>query len=258
MNKLALLCISIGLGVAPSFIQSAAKPNHLIPDISSVANGWSQTNVASEIRFFTVFGQGYGEDVELRAVAFPSFSNEYLVGIRSTHDDGGTITGYRAFYLMPKISLHAYESLRGAEGGLVAMDPNDPQDAEAYKKQSAYIAQLKAALPTEPKDIPVAQCEKPLENSVAEKIATVWRGVLLETHYDLEGSGGNDGITYHFYASGKYQSLAGWTWSPDKDSKPGMLTDVADTLVAYCDGKAVAADLEKKANALARALRPER
>jgi hypothetical protein len=256
MNKLTLLFVGVFFGVAPSIAQSAAKRGHLIPDISPVASGWSEVGVASDIRFFTVFRDGYGDDVELRAVAFPSFSNEYLVGIRSTRDEGGTITGYRAFYLMPKISLHAYESLRGAEGGLAAMDPNDPQDVEAYKKQSAYIDQLKRALPTEPKDIPVVHCEKPLNNALAEKIATVWRGVLLETHYDPKGSNGLDGITYHFYAHGTYQSLAGWTWSPDENSKPGMLTDVADTLVAYCEGKAVAADLDKKAAALARALHP--
>lgn len=256
MNKLVLLYVTIVFGMATSVAQSAAKPDHLIPDISAVASGWSERNAASDIRYFTVFGDGYKDDVELRAAAFPSFSNEYLVGIRSTRDSGRAITGYRAFYLMPKISLHAYESLRGAEGGLAAMDPNDPREAEAYKKQAAYIAQWKAILPTEPKDIPVVHCEKPLENAVAAKIGKVWQGVLLETHYDPEGSGGLDGTTYDFYATGKYQPLAGWAWSPNEGSKPGRLADIADTLVSYCEGKAVAADLDKKADALAQMLRP--
>lgn len=254
MNKFALLCTAFAFSVAASASQSAATPDHLIPMSSDYPRGWSDRDTASAVRFFTVFGDGYGNDIEARAMVFPAFSNEYLIAIRATRDDWGTITGYHVVYLMPEIPLHAYESLRGAEGGLAGMDPNNPQDAQAYKKQTAYIAELKASLPSDPKDIPVTRCERPLENRVAETVVKAWQDVLLETHYDPKGSTGLDGVTYDFHARGQYQSLAGWAWSPDEDSKPGMLVALVQYLRDYCEGKAAVAELQQRANVLAKRL----
>ena len=161
----------------------------------------------------------------------------------------GQAANYRVFYLRPKFHLWGYQSLQSLESGLTAMKSEGAGEKE-IKAQTAEIARLKAYLPTKAEDTPLERCEKPMDAALAGRVRRAWVGMLRETHYPLHDGTGLDGVSFHFSAWDEYQPLAGQTWSPDVTSKPGMLAELAQTLVRFCDGKAPPASLERQADAL--------
>jgi len=221
MQKIVSLFVAATLGAAPAYSQTQ-RPDHLMPENSILSGGDSMFSAKYYGLVTDVLAEGYARNVTLRAVVLPSFSPEYLLGLRETSSEGST--GYRVFYLRPTIHLWGYES------------PYEP----------------KSRLPANPKDVPLVRCERPLDTAVAQQVSTAWTGILRETRYlPAEPSVGLDGIMYHFSADLRWEGLlAGNVWSPDPGSKPGRLAELAETLARYCDGKAEATELERQATEL--------
>jgi len=231
MNRFALIFIAVAaLSTSAASAQEPQQPpDHLVPETSLISGGRAAEFGSSYAYIYRVFEDGYNYDVLARATVLPSFAAEYLVGIRRLGGEEKP-TGYQAFYLLaPKLGFFKYK---------------DDEDAK------------KNGPPKPPYEVVPLRCEKPVEADLAKRIVAVWQGVLLQTHYDNEGYGGPDGASFHFFAHGHHQDLAGWAWSPDEASKPGMLASLADALVAYCDSKATDAELNSKTVALERSLTP--
>jgi hypothetical protein len=195
------------------------------------------------------------------------------VGLRNA-DEGKGDDRY-VFYLRPTVHLWKYELLRMMQTGELRFgrgvqfsdDWKDIVKSKGAEAQADMIADLKPRLPANPKDVPRTRCERPLDTAVAQHIATAWIGVLRETRYPpAEPSFHLDGTAYHFSADLQWEGvftgralqweiiIAGQTWSPPQDSKPGRLAELAKTLVRYCDGKAEATELERQATELAERL----
>ena len=267
MQRIILLFVAATLGMAPAYAQNQ-RPDHLTPE-DSILSGHHSMRLAKYDGLFTdVLADGYTRDVTLRAVVLPSFSLEYLVGLRDASAEQGT--DYRVFYLRLTISLWHYalqlwgdgSQFRFGASSTFEIDESKNAEPRAVTKLRAdEAAKPKPPLPANPKDIPLTRCEKPLDAAVAQRVSAAWKCVLRETRHPPAGSmPGLDGTGYHF--SGYFREegfmfddfLAGQTWSPPRDSKPGRLVELADTLVRYCDGKAEATELERQADALAERL----
>ena len=248
MQKIVLLFVAAVLSVAPAYSQPQ-RPDHLMPEDSLLSGGPSVVSSRYNELVVYVFSDGYSRDVTLRAVVLPSFSLEYLVGLRDDKIAGGT--GYRVFYLRPSIHLWDYEILRLMQTGEMVQGSSNPKD-DVAKLQADEIAKLKSRLPANPRDVPLTRCEKPLDATVAQRVSAAWSSILHETRYPPAGPmlRFTDGTTYHFsgyFREEGFRFLAGQTRWPEPDSKPGRLAELADTLVRYCDGKADAAELERQA-----------
>ncbi|PIT01279.1 hypothetical protein TSA1_11300 [Bradyrhizobium nitroreducens] len=254
MQRLILLLLFAEFGVNPAYAQQQ-RPDHLMPEDSLLTDGSSNVFSMSIRRYnelITDFlADGYARDVSLRALVIPAFSPENLVGLRHANIEGGD--DHRVFYLRPTIPLGGYAALYIWSSDAVYF--NDPKD------RTDEVERLKSRLPADPKDVPLTRCERPLDAAVAEQVSAAWIGVLLETRYlPADNTIGRDGVTYHFWAASPPSHispprfLAGQSWSPPRDSKPGRLAELAETLVRYCDGKTEAAELERQAGALAQKL----
>jgi hypothetical protein len=253
MQRIVFLFIVAAFGVAPAYPQQQ-RPDHLTPEGSILSGGSSILSKRYDERIVDVLADGYADDVTLRAVVLPSFSPEYLVGLRSDH---------RVFYLRPTIQLWGDERLRMLPAGSVDFSQDGNSKDDASKRQTNEFEGWASHLPAHPKDVPLTRCERPLDAAVARQVSTAWNGVLLETRYSPTETPGVDGVTYHFSANhhdvladriSPLRFLAGETWSPPSDSKPGRLAELAETLVRFCDGKAEATELERQADALAKRL----
>lgn len=253
MNKIVLLLaatVSVGVafGQEPAIPVAPATPtDHLVPEDSLLSGGFSAMFPHYHLLILNVLRDAFDRDVELRAVVLPSFSPEYAVGLRTISAPNDP-SSYRVIYLRPEIQLWGYQSLAMMQSGDVKIISGGTQDSE--------IAKMKANLPKDPKDIKVAHCEKALDVPIAEAVKKAWMGVLYETRYDHRSWAGLDGVSYHFSGWDSFQFLAGTVWTPPRDTKPGMLAGLADALVAYCDGKVSAANLQNRAEAIQKKLTP--
>lgn len=259
MQRAVLLFLAAALGVAPAYPQQQQRPDHLMPETSILSEG--SHGLLAFIKghddlIVDVLADGYASDVTLRAVVL-SREPEYLVGLRNAGIGRGD--DYRVFYLRPTIHLWDYEILHMMQTQAVkGSNPND----DISKSQADEIERLRSRLPTNPKDVPLTRCERPLDAAVAQQVSAAWIGVLLETRYlPADDTDGRDGVTYHFsafhrdvLAGTQPRFLAGQTWLPPRDSKPGRLAELAETLVRYCDGKAAATELERQADTLTKSL----
>jgi hypothetical protein len=257
MQRIILVFVAAMLGMAPAYSQKQ-RPDHLTPERSILSDG---SSMRYEELIVDVLADGYARDVTLRAVVLPSFALEYLVGLREGE------SGFQVFYLRPTISLWHYavqrwgnEAMGFRVGGGTTFEIDQSKN-DIARRRADETTKPKPPLPADPKDIPLIRCEKPLDAAVARRVSAGWSGVLRETRHPPAGSmPGLDGTAYHF--SGYFQVegfmfrdfLAGQTWSPPRDSKPGRLAELAGTLVQYCDGKAEATELERQADALAERL----
>lgn len=57
--------------------------------------------------------------------------------------------------------------------------------------------------------------------------------MLLGTRYADDDILGMDGVTYHFSMDLGRETMAGKTWSPDPESKPGKLVKISDLMVDF-------------------------
>jgi hypothetical protein len=121
-------------------------------------------------------------------------------------------------------------------------------------RQSFGSADLK---PRDYRDIHPTRCDAPLATPLAQRIVAVWRAVLLETHYDADPVHGMDGANFDAWMRDEHAGqLAGFAWSPDSNSHPGLLIDIAAAMEDYCarPNARLLAVLDQRTAALERSL----
>lgn len=92
----------------------------------------------------------------------------------------------------------------------------------------------------------VSAWTKPFPHELSDRFLGVLRTELLATHW-LERRLGMDGANYHFHATHPLRgALGGQTWSPDVESAPGHLVELANSIRDFVSSKpdASAASLE--------------
>lgn len=167
----------------------------------------------------------YEDDVIVRLIGLPSFSPEYLLGIKEVEGK------YSIFYESPKMQLWGYQMMPMMEQGSVKVMNEEGE----FVKDEEGLKELESQYPKDPLDIPRVSCNKNIEKTLANDIIFVWREMVYETKYPREPNMGLDGETYHFSAKmwGNV-NYAGKVWSPPSDSKTGKLVAISELMYEYC------------------------
>lgn len=207
--------------------------DHLEPERSAFDTRANLWDVEYNDMVLTNFKDLFGEGVVARMIGLPSFDHEFGVGLSVSQGE------WRIVALESTRQLWAY-----------------------YGSSPADIAQYH--LPPDWHDVPVLRCEQPIAPALGARLANLWEQILAGTRFQ-EGEAvrwgadgkpqrggevivGSDGATFHFSA----WQMAGKTWSPPADSPPGMLVDIAGSMIDYCrhnDAKNLAT-MEHRAAAL--------
>jgi len=101
-----------------------------------------------------------------------------------------------------------------------------------------------------PKLLPQEDCNRPLTKATAQLVSAAWIRMLREARHPRHPRLGLDGTTYQFYAETPEGGLAGRTWSPEPDSNPRRLVELAEAMARYCNGELEEADIATKSAAL--------
>lgn len=203
---------------------TALAADHLKPEDSiysggSFEPGYDQAMAAS-------FEDAFADDVLDRVIVQPSFETEFAAGVK---EDKGR---YRIFYQEVSEQLWQYTVLDLMKKGQITSVGDNGKSTTQDD-----IAKLEKSLPPDPKDVKVNRCEYGIDPAFGVKLAGAWADVLLETRYSEKLTLGLDGTIFHFYARRDNQRMAGQTWSPNSDTKPGMLADIAYGLRDLCKTK---------------------
>jgi len=191
----------------------------------------------------SVLKEAFAPDVRLRAIVEPSFSPEYVVGVREREG------GYWLFMVRPDSQVWRYMVARMAQGGQIqAYKPDGSPD-------TGYEARVKAGLPERPEALKLERCEVRLKPALAAELVADWRAMLAKVRPGYRPDMGLDGETYLFSMEVDDRTLAGGAWSPEPDSEPGRLVAVVEAMRDACRSRR-SGDMRKLADR-AQALRPE-
>ena len=202
----------IGLIVILPLVALASDENHLVPEDSVFSEPY---NLEYEILVSRFFAQHltWGQP---RMVVLPSFQNEYALEINST-DVECTLAIVQA-------SNSLWTHVLRTEGEL----EDDPE-----------LVELFATFPDDPLTLSIIRYEAKIDNSICNRVISMWRTTLLDTKYrDVSPSDEIaitvDGISYHFsmwmFGNGV---VAGMTHSPVQSTIPGMFVELGKALTKY-------------------------
>lgn len=234
MRRLAYLGLALAATALPAAPGLAS--DHLVPEHAGLES-YRATEQA-------VLKAAFDPSVRVRAVAEPSFSLEFAVGVREQTD------GFKIFFLQPSRQLWNYTTLQMMKDGRIRVYKPDgsPGTQEAIERQ-------KARLPADPKMLPMSRCEASVSPALARELIEDWRLMLERVAPKDDNVTIMDGETIRF-AMGD-GGATGETQSPDAASQPGMLVAVVYAMRDYCrtptpDGLSA---LEQRAGALRDRLR---
>jgi hypothetical protein len=201
--------------------------DHLGPETGMLAE-YSEYS----LKMRTVLRKGFSRDVVLRAVCFPSFSSEWLVGIRKKDEE------YSVFLLNPKKRVWNTELIKMYETGQIKEIAKTDDGETVARPATNALACLKQEMPDDWRKIEVTETTAPIDNKTAELLAEVWSGMLLRVRHPMESHNGLDGVTYHFSMWVKNRGiLSGTTWSPDPYSNPGMLANISYVMKTFVEAE---------------------
>lgn len=150
--------------------ESIAQEN-LAPDISYI--------VGADDYAFTLkstFREGFNDEVVLRVIALPSFSPEYLAGVRKKHDKT-----YEAFVIEPTISIWDVES-KGKKSLGEEKQKNKMPSTTSFGKYPIQTITI----------------SKPISEALANRLMKIWQEELLKVRYSKNTSLIVDGTKFHF------------------------------------------------------------
>lgn len=183
-----------------------------------------------------VFSSALTNEAVCQAVILPSFEPERVVGLQRSEQ------GIEAFSLSPSSTIWDTEVIALYESGRIQrLDTNfhilSLADNDSYQA-------LKKATPADYRSIKVTVKTKPIDEALGERIATVWKRMLMGVHHPKEERQGCDGITYHFsmWIKGR-GTLSGRVWSPNPRSRTAALVELTEALARYAEGNLNAAEL---------------
>ncbi|MET1111566.1 MAG: hypothetical protein ABWX67_08595 [Allosphingosinicella sp.] len=110
-------------------------------------------------------------------------------------------------------------------------DPgSEPRDATAET-----VAELEKGLPADPGDLPLTRCALAVDAPTATALTAAWRRMLGSVRQGDELLAGADGTSYTFSMAAEGRTLAGETWSPRPDTRPGRIARLAEAMREYCE-----------------------
>ena len=181
--------------------------DHLEPDLP----------VASHDEFVRyVFADAFKQDVKVRVYIDRSWYLPDMVGISKSHGV------HRIFALHPPRDLPVIPD----------EPPFGPFDVEGPGGMKTTIT------PVRRKPAPVLgmkRCEIILDSALAERIESTWTRMVLATRRSPNPRGGADGVSYTFWTSSR--AKGGWIWNPLPATTPGMLAQIAETMIDYCKSR---------------------
>jgi hypothetical protein len=108
---------------------------------------------------------------------------------------------------------------------------------------------------------PIEKCKVSLDENLAIKVESAWLKELFKTKYPNKYVGGMDGTTYHFSTPpkrlnddnpfGLIPDMAGVTWSPEPESRVGMLVGLSEALTQFCQKNNSAENIQNMLSKLA-------
>lgn len=220
MIKPVSICVA-GLLFATS---AAYAQSHLIPEDSVFSSLMDFQPGYLQIEMH-VFAPAFEQDVLARVIAEPAFGDEFAVGVKKTGDT------YSIFYDVAPEDLWDYSVLELMKKGEVA------SSKEGRSTTADEIKKLEAQLSSDPNVIKLVECELLIDASSGQNLVSIWRTLLLETHYDRQPTIGIDGAFYHFSMSSDHQQFAGKVWSPPEQSNIGRLVSIAYAIKKACPTK---------------------
>lgn len=174
--------------------------------------------------------EAYAPDVVLHMVVEPSFQLSYAVFLKK-RDTGFSIVTLK---LPPKVEylLLRYRDIEALEKKLDGDKPYDQLD-EDEKNSADYLARLKKDIPPYPKEVIAERCEMAIDTALADRLIQAWHVLLADTRA-IAIEDGLDGTFYNFFMRFDGKRLAGYTWSPDRDTRPGRLVEIGEMMRQHC------------------------
>lgn len=233
MNRLGL---AFTLAMSTLWAAQASASDHLTPSASSLEDYQALVR--------TVLRDAFDPSVRVRAIAEPSFQPEFVVGIREQANQ------FEIFFIQPSRQLWGYTTLQMLKTGEIRV-----QKADGSPGTQEAIARLQAKLPPDPKTLTLERCEVGVDPELAHRVIEDWTR-MLDGIAPKDRSDGQimDGVNTYFSMPGK--PAEGEAVSPDQNSKPGMLVDMAYAMRNYCRTRDPArlANLQRLSSALLDAL----
>jgi hypothetical protein len=217
------------------FPLAAHAQEHLDPE--DTLFGGSYSRPANDAFLTSVFHDVYSDDTIIRMIDIPSMiATENAVGLRKTG------SGFEIIASAPRERLSHYYARHPPTSGQVKIG----QDGELE------ISGAEIEFAPGPKDIPLVNCNLPIETGLAQIIIDDWRAMLMQVRNGSPRRLGADGNEYHFSLKEGAVTMAGQTWSPEQSSAPGMLLNLALAMKQICDRPdgALLARLKDQATAL--------
>lgn len=183
-----------------------------------------------ETKVRTLFSKGYERDVVFRMVCIPSFTPEWLAGIRRTHET------YLAFVLRPEKHIWKTELIPMYESGQITEIVQEESGKAVSRIATNQIAELKKEVPQDFRKIGVIEKSEPINAETAQLLTDVWSRMLLSARHPKQANLGCDGVTYHFSMWVPEHGVAsGKIWTPEATTRTGMLSSLGELIAAYVD-----------------------
>jgi hypothetical protein len=171
------------------------------------------------------FDEAFDHDVVLRVVVYPSFQPAYAVGIRNEQ------TGPVVFRLGQTEFPWSYPPMDLIESGAFDERAEDGRGSTRDSRREA----INQAFPADPQRVATSPCERPIDVGLADRIAAIWKTMILDAIPPAEFTRGEDGADFDFS-----MPLAGdplveaYVWSPPEHSPAAHLIAISDWMAYYC------------------------
>lgn len=175
---------------------NVSAQDHLIPDIPYIigVNDYS-------IKLKDIFKKGFTENVLLRVLVLPSFSPEYMVGIRKTD------ISYEVFLIETCYIIWGYK------------EHNELNICKDFSNGDASN---------------IRKSRKEITKQLSLRLVDVWKESLLNVKHMKKPPLILDGTHFHLSMFlQQYGNISGMLVSPDKNSKMKILSELIMTLVKY-------------------------
>jgi hypothetical protein len=211
----------------PALVAAAATPALAQDRLAAVGLGDTAGVDTYEANIHGLFKDAYAPEVRLRAVVEPSFSPEYVVGLRQRAG------AYSLFALQPAKQIWGYSVLALMKKGEITVQNPDgsPGTAQAIRR-------IEEGLPPRPGAVALTRCEAPIEPALAQRLIDIWSRMLAKVRPGEKLQTGFDGEITEFSMTNESGPRVGFTWSPRAASESGLLAATAYAMKAYCGSRA--------------------
>lgn len=225
--------ILIGLLILP--LQAIAQ-ERLEPEDNIFTDSFFRWATPEQVFAVSVFHEAFSDDVIARVYVTGSLGRpDEAIGLHRAAGNKYAINTWRM-----REGLAGYYERHPADGGTIKIDPEGKLELSGAKLQ----------FPQAPKDMPLDRCTLPIDDALAGTVISDWRRMLMEVRQGYPRRLGADGAIYHFSMQERAISMAGQIWSPQSDTRPGMLLDLASAMRDACNHKAALSEVRDKADRL--------